>query len=203
MTDHKPAPHADRDGSERPSIVGMVDSHGRPATAFTPPEDLRRDPARWPTPAEFVAEWEQYTPTQRLQLAERVIADGQTVADALRLTYRIEAADAARDRLERLADTLAGRAVELEDRARAAEAERDRLRATVARVEALATEYARRRSAADRKRRGSAQRYKAAELWLRAALSAPEAAQAPQERAETGLGRDGDASGHSGAGEAL
>ena len=45
------------------------------------------------------------------------------------------------DRLERLADTLAEKAVDLEDRARAAEAERDDLLAMKARVGALADEW--------------------------------------------------------------
>jgi hypothetical protein len=79
-------------------------------------------------------------------------------------------------------------------------AERDRLAATVERVEALADHYARCAKAADRKRRRSAQRYKAAELWLRAALddpaTTPETPHAPAGAPES-------TSGQSGTGEAL
>jgi hypothetical protein len=74
-----------------PTIEGMVDDLGRPATIFTPPEVLRRDPNRWPTPAEFVSEWGRYTDEQRLALAERILDDAQAVG-----------------RVRHLADELAG-----------------------------------------------------------------------------------------------
>ncbi len=67
------------DDRAAPAIEGMVDDLGRPATIYTPPEMLRRDPNRWPTPAEFVSEWEQLTPERRVQMAERILADGQAV----------------------------------------------------------------------------------------------------------------------------
>ncbi len=72
-----PVPNPAREA--QPSIEGMVDDLGRPATIFTPPELLRRDPNRWPTPAEFVSEWEQFTPECRVQMAERILADAQAV----------------------------------------------------------------------------------------------------------------------------
>ncbi len=87
-----------------PSIEGMVDDLGRPATIFTPPELLRRDPNRWPTPAEFVSEWEQFTPERRVQMAERILADAQAVEP---LRRDVDRAGAEVERLQALGDDLA------------------------------------------------------------------------------------------------
>lgn len=134
-----PAPSSDVRSShvvgDGPSIVGMVDSFGRPATVFTPPEDLRRDPARWPTPEEFVTEWERYTPDQRLQLAERILADGQAVADCTIHLMKRREVEAERDALR--AENERYRALHESVRAKADEAlvaERDALRAEVERL---------------------------------------------------------------------
>jgi hypothetical protein len=92
------------------TIEGMVDDLGRPATIYTPPEVLRRDPSRWPTPEEFVAEWERYTPEQRTALAERILRDSQEVEPLRRKLDeahdRLAAAQALPDKWEREADEI-------------------------------------------------------------------------------------------------
>ena len=134
------------------TIVGMVDDLGRPATIYTPPEVLRRDPARWPTPAEFVSEWEQHSPERRLYLAERILSDAQKVErldeaiDRARweraqaedaeteATARAESAEA---EVVTLRDTLARRTDSHTQLVR----ENEALRAKVAAVEALTVDW--------------------------------------------------------------
>ena len=108
------------------TIVGMVDDLGRPATIYTPPEVLRRDPARWPTPAEFVSEWEQHSPERRLHLAERILSDAQ----------KVERLDEAIDRARWERAQAEDAETEATARAESAEAEVVTLRAKVAAVEA-------------------------------------------------------------------
>lgn len=108
------------------TIVGMVDDLGRPATIYTPPEVLRRDPARWPTPAEFVSEWEQHSPERRLYLAERILSDAQ----------KVERLDEAIDRARWERAQAEDAETEATARAESAEAEVVTLRAKVAAVEA-------------------------------------------------------------------
>ena len=108
------------------TIVGMVDDLGRPATIYTPPEVLRRDPARWPTPAEFVSEWEQHSPERRLYLAERILSDAQ----------KVERLDEAIDRARWERAQAEDAETEATARAEAAEAEVVTLRAKLTAVEA-------------------------------------------------------------------
>ena len=105
------------------TIVGMVDDLGRPATIYTPPEVLRRDPARWPTPAEFVSEWEQHSPERRLYLAERILSDAQ----------KVERLDEAIDRARWERAQAEDAETEATARAESAEAEVVTLRARLAR----------------------------------------------------------------------
>lgn len=105
------------------TIVGMVDDLGRPATIYTPPEVLRRDPARWPTPAEFVSEWEQHSPERRLYLAERILSDAQ----------KVERLDEAIDRARWERAQAEDAETEATARAESAEAEVGTLRDTLAR----------------------------------------------------------------------
>lgn len=86
-----------------PTIVGMIDATtGRPATIYTPPEALQRDPARWPTAHEFVDEWEQHSDERRVALAERILKDAQRADECILMAHdsiegRAKAAEVRRD----------------------------------------------------------------------------------------------------------
>ena len=162
ITDPAEIRATDEPDERNTTIVGMVDDLGRPATIYTPPEVLRRDPARWPTPAEFVSEWEQHSPERRLYLAERILSDAQKVErldEAIDLarweraqaedaeteaTARAESAEAEVRRLtEEAREARALTSIhslamlKAQERAEAAEAAVVTLRAKVAAVEAL------------------------------------------------------------------
>ena len=115
---------SDEPDERNTTIVGMVDDLGRPATIYTPPEVLRRDPARWPTPAEFVSEWEQHSPERRLYLAERILSDAQ----------KVERLDEAIDRARWERAQAEDAETEATARAESAEAEVVTLRARLAAV---------------------------------------------------------------------
>ena len=152
ITDRAAIRDSDEPDERNTTIVGMVDDLGRPATIYTPPEVLRRDPARWPTPAEFVSEWEQHSPERRLYLAERILSDAQKVErldeaiDRARweraqaedaeteATARAESAEA---EVVTLRDTLARRTDSHTQLVR----ENEALRAKVAAVEALTVDW--------------------------------------------------------------
>ena len=128
ITDPEQIRATDDPDERNTTIVGMVDDLGRPATIYTPPEVLRRDPARWPTPAEFVSEWEQHSPERRLYLAERILSDAQ----------KVERLDEAIDRARWERAQAEDAETEATARAESAEAEVVTLRARLAAVEALA-----------------------------------------------------------------